>query len=156
MKVLKKIPKIIIKVSLFFIGIIVLFAFYSNSLINVNEKTISYYEELKKELETIGYAKKMYVISGKRFEFLNLILAKYGSAVKSSRHLKGEAIDILVLDINKDGESNSKDVDIVYGLLDKKIIKNKGGIGTYKKKSSFFTRQMVHFDCRAYKARWHR
>ncbi|MGB0932220.1 MAG: hypothetical protein ACPGVB_15660, partial [Chitinophagales bacterium] len=64
--------------------------------------------------------------------------------------------DILVLDVNKDGESNDKDVDIVVDILNEKIVKNEGGIGTYKKEGSFFSRQMVHFDCRGYWARWHK
>ena len=41
-------------------------------------------------------------------------------------------------------------------ILDKKIIKSKGGIGTYKNESGFFNRQMIHFDSRGTKARWHR
>jgi len=153
---MKKILRILIKVFLIFFTLTILFTLYSNSLISVSNKTVTYYEDLKKELEENGYSKSIYVISGKRFEFFNSLLAKYGNAVKTSRHLKGEAIDIIVFDVNNDGESNSTDVDIVYQLLDKKIIKDNGGIGTYKKKNSFFSRQMVHFDCRGYKARWHR
>lgn len=36
------------------------------------------------------------------------------------------------------------------------IIKEKGGIGTYKNQTEFFTQQMVHFDCRGYRARWNK
>ncbi|MEZ4685496.1 MAG: hypothetical protein R3B47_05380 [Bacteroidia bacterium] len=68
---------------------------------------------------------------------------------KGSKHLDGQAIDVVVLDVNEDGKADAEDVDIVYELLDKKIIRDKGGIGTYYKNSKdFFSRQMVHFDCR--------
>lgn len=136
--------------------ILLLFGFYSNSLLFVNPKTVEYYEKLKEELKNKGYKTKTYVISGKRPQFFNSLLAKYGNAHKNSTHLKGEAIDILVFDINDDDESNHLDVDIVYDILNNKIISKNGGIGTYKKRSGFFTRQMVHFDCRGYWARWHK
>ena len=48
---------------------------------------------------------------------------KYGNAVNHSPHLKGEAIDILVLDVNNDGKLNETDVDLVYKILDEKSIK---------------------------------
>lgn len=133
---------------------LLLFAIYSNSLLFVNPKTVEYYENLKNELRQKGYKTKTYVISGRRPQFFNSLLAKYGNASKNSTHLKGEAIDILVLDVNNDGESNHLDVDIVYNILNKKVIGNKGGIGTYKNQNGFFSRQMVHFDCRGFKTRW--
>ena len=73
-----------------------------------------------------------------------------------SRHLIGDAIDFIVFDINGDGSSNSNDVDIVYDILNKQIIKDKGGIGTYKNEKSFINKQMIHIDCRGYWARWAR
>ncbi len=73
-----------------------------------------------------------------------------------SRHLIGDAIDFIVFDINGDGSSNSDDVDIVYDILNKQIIKDKGGIGTYKNEKSFINKQMIHIDCRGYGARWAR
>ena len=60
----------------------------------------------------------------------------------------------VVLDVDNEGKSDSKDVDLVHQILDKKIIKNKGGFGTYKNESGFFHKQMIHFDCRGTKARW--
>jgi uncharacterized protein YcbK (DUF882 family) len=152
--------KIILRIILWIISIIFIlfisFTIYSNSLIGVNKTTIGYYKELKEEIVKSGYSEKLVVISGKRNVIINTLLTKFGSATKNSRHLKGEAIDVLILDINQDGIANYKDVDIVYSILNEKIIKNKGGIGTYKNKNGFFTRQMVHFDCRGYKARWKR
>lgn len=37
--------------------------------------------------------------------------------------------------------------------MDKEIIKDKGGVGTYKNQGSFMS-QMIHIDCRGTKARW--
>ncbi len=128
------------------------------SLNGVNPKVMEYNQQLKKELKAQGYSANYYVTSGKRWKWHNDLLVYFGSgAVKKSQHLHGNAIDIMVLDINKDGKSNTEDVDIVYHILDTKIIKDKGGIGTYYKKSNnFFDRQMVHFDCRGRRARWRR
>ena len=130
--------------------------FYTNSLIGVNPTVKEYYSELQNELTNSGYKARMFVISGRRWGIDNWFLSQFGSASSKSRHKHGEAIDIIVLDVNDDGESNSQDVDIVYKLLNKKIIRSKGGIGPYKNESGFFNRQMVHFDCRGKRARWHR
>ena len=129
---------------------------YTSSLIGVKRQSIDYMEELVTELKAQDYIPNFYVVSGKRWKWHNDFLSRFGGAASQSRHLRGEAIDILVLDVNKDGKSNSKDVDIVYNILNTKIIGNKGGIGTYKKEQNFFSRQMVHFDCRGHRARWHR
>lgn len=129
---------------------------YSCSLVNVKPTAIQYFHELYDELEKQGYRPSFYVTSGKRHPWHNYLLNKYGGAAKKSRHLKGEAIDIIVLDVNKDGAADAKDVDIVYNILDRKIVGNKGGVGTYKNNNLWFDQQMVHFDCRGYRARWHR
>ncbi len=129
---------------------------YCCSLINVNPIVIQYFEQLKTETTVQGYRPSFYVVSGKRHQWHNDLLVAFGGAASNSRHLKGEAIDIIVLDVNRDGTANSKDVDIIYTILNEKIIKNKGGIGTYKKDVTLFGKQMIHFDCRGHKARWHR
>jgi len=125
-------------------------------LIGVKKESKLFYSQLKKELEKSDYAPNFFVISAKRYGWDNGFLSEFGSAAKNSKHLNGEAIDLLVFDVNKDGESNTEDVDIVFKILSEKIVKNKGGIGTYKKGSNFLSRQMVHFDCRGYWARWHK
>src|SRR5688500_19875007 len=96
------------------------------------------YYELKDRLESKGYKAKLLMVSGKRFKWHNRLLARYGAA-KGSKHLDGDAMDFLVYDVNGDGTSNGKDVDIVYALLDKKIVGSKGGIGTYKNRSEEHT-----------------
>lgn len=129
---------------------------YTNSLVGVNPISKDYLQQLKEEVEKEGYEADFFVISGKRWKVDNFILNKIGQAVPNSQHLKGNAIDILVLDVNDDGQSNAADVDIIYRILDEKIIRDNGGVGTYKKAKCWHTRQMVHFDCRGIYARWHR
>lgn len=70
-----------------------------------------------------------------------------GGASKS-RHIKGEAVDMVVLDINRDGKYSDEDKQIIIDLLERKIIKNEGGIGKYP------GTRTVHMDVRGYRARW--
>ena len=139
-----------------FILAILIFLLYCNNLALANKKTVSYYKELKRRLKEKGYEPRLIVISTKRVAIHNNIQVKLSGAAKNSRHLKGDAIDFLVLDINDDGERNSADVDIVTEILEKEIMKGKGGIGTYKNDRSFTNRQMVHIDCRNERGRWAR
>lgn len=136
------------------IGVAVFLSYFNNTNL-VNPITVSYYTQLKKTLKQEGYKDRLVVVCTKRSPWVNFILNKISQAELKSRHLKGEAIDILVGDVNSDGRTNGKDVDIVFHVLDTRIIKDRGGIGTYKNKSPLI-KQMVHFDCRGYKARWHR
>ena len=129
---------------------------YCCSLVNVHPTAIQYFEQLKAETTAQGYRPSFYVMSGKRNKLHNQYLARFGGAAPQSRHLRGEAIDIVVLDVNRDNLVDETDVDIIYNILDKKIVGNKGGVGTYKNQSGLFNRQQVHFDCRGYRARWHR
>ena len=133
-----------------------LFFFYFNNTKLVNPNTKIFYNDLKDTLRQKGYPTRLLVISTKRFKWHNDIQVKLSGAAKESRHLIGDAIDFIVLDINGDGNSDNKDVDIVFNVLDKIIIKDKGGVGTYKGENSFIYRQMIHIDCRGYKARWAR
>ena len=135
---------------------VLVFLFYFNNLSAVDSKTVSYYKVLKTTLRDRGYNSNLLVISTKRFAFHNNIQVKYSGAASKSRHLKGDAIDFLVLDVNDDGKRNAKDVDIVTAILDNEIMKDKGGIGTYKNERSFIDRQMIHIDCREKKTRWSR
>jgi uncharacterized protein YcbK (DUF882 family) len=121
----------------------------------MNPKTLEFYSQLKLELKKQGYNESVIVISAKRAKWHNDLLIPYGASPQS-RHVLGEAIDLMILDINADGEWNSKDVDVVYSILDQKIISGTGGIGTYKSEGTVWDRQMVHFDCRTEKSRWHR
>jgi uncharacterized protein YcbK (DUF882 family) len=67
---------------------------------------------------------------------------------KSRSKFKGEAVDIVIDDINKDGYANKTDKDIILDLLENEIIKNDGGIGLYP------GTDRVHYDIRGTRARW--
>ena len=149
----KRILKFIIAMLLIAVG---LFFFYFNNTRLVNPATQNFYTQLKDTLRQRGFSAKLLVISTKRTKWHNDIQVKFSGAAKDSRHLIGDAIDFIVFDINDDGKSNSKDVDIAFDILDKEIIKDKGGIGTYKNENPFIDRQMIHIDGRGYKARWAR
>ena len=129
---------------------------YTNSLIGVDPIAKEKLKELRLQMLDRGYTDSFFVLSGRRWKWDNYLLNQFGGAAKNSQHLQGKAIDIIVLDVNKDGLINGGDVDLVVKVLKQSVIKNKGGIGTYKGQSGFFNRQMVHFDVRGNKARWNR
>jgi uncharacterized protein YcbK (DUF882 family) len=140
--------------TILFIAILTFFL-YNNSFRNVNPTTVAYYTDLKEILVKEGFRDKLLVISTKRDNWHNELLIKFGASSKS-RHLDGDAIDILVLDVNDDGQMDGKDVDIVYQIIDKQILKGKGGLGTYKTEDWIWNRQMIHMDCRQGSSRWNR
>lgn len=133
-----------------------IFIFYCNNLALADERTVSYYKDLKKALKDRGYQPRLLVVSTRRTKFHNNMQVKLSGAATKSKHLSGDAIDVIVLDVNNDGKRNFKDVNIVVDILEREIMKNKGGIGTYKNEGSFLQRQMVHIDCRSKKGRWSR
>ena len=65
-----------------------------------------------------------------------------------SRHIKGEAVDIFIKDIDGSGGYTPEDKKIVLDLLEHRIIRSMGGIGRYPHS------RVVHFDVRGYRARW--
>ena len=137
-------------------GGVVLAWIYAGSLIGVDRDTVGVYESLKAKVKERGYEPRFFVISGRRYWLDNKLLTSFGGASPNSRHLHGDAVDIIVLDVNDDGVADSKDVDVLHRILNEELIENKGGIGTYKNESGFFDRQMVHFDLRGHRARWSR
>lgn len=70
-----------------------------------------------------------------------------GGATRS-RHQWGEAIDLLVGDVNHDGELDQADKKPLLALLEEEIIADGGGVGRYPHS------QVIHMDVRGYKARW--
>lgn len=104
-------------------------------------KTIELQEELlKQNYNTSGF----YITNGHRHPSYN---EKIGGA-SLSRHIKGQAVDITVTDINNDGKITLKDKDIVIDILENTVIKNQGGIGLYPKTMH------LHYDVRGKRARW--
>ena len=148
---IKKLFKIILFVLLFIT--ITFFTVFNNTSL-ASQVTYGYYKKLKEVLVEKGYQPKMLVICTYRFKWLNYLLVKFNSAAPESWHTKGSAIDFIVFDINADGKSDAKDVDIAKEILDKEIIKSNGGIGTYKTDKHTLNHQMIHIDDRGYKARW--
>lgn len=148
--------RLLIRSALFLIFLVALTLTYTSSLIGVKEETVQAYRSLKAELRRQGHDPSLLVISGRRYWLDNRILSTFGGASRKSRHMRGQAIDVVVLDVNEDDDINRKDVDIVYRILDRQIIGDSGGLGTYKNESDFLSRQMVHFDTRGRRARWHR
>jgi uncharacterized protein YcbK (DUF882 family) len=132
------------------------FFLYCNNTGLANPKTVAFYYQLKDTLRSRGYSGRLLVVSTRRLNIHNQIQVRYAGAASRSRHLAGDALDFLVLDINGDGSADGRDVDIVYRILDREIIRGQGGIGTYKKERSFVDRQMIHIDCRGVRARWSR
>ena len=65
-----------------------------------------------------------------------------------SRHISGDALDIVVDDINRDGKRNTVDKDIVLDMCERIVIEKQGGIGRYP------GTQVVHIDLRGKRARW--
>ena len=148
----KLIKRILTVLGLLVIGIWL----YAGSLIGVEKEARIAYKKLRKEIRNKGFQPKIFVISGKRWNLDNQILTRLSSASKNSQHLTGKAIDIIILDVNEDGEVDGKDVDLVYQILEEKILNGSGGIGTYKNEKGFLNKQMIHFDLRKNKSRWNR
>ncbi len=110
-----------------------------------NKKIFYKLLELQEELEKQGYNKNGFeVVNGHRHPTYN----EQVKGASQSRHIKGEAVDLSIYDINNDGYSNKTDKDIVLDILENKIIKNEGGLGLYP------GTQSVHYDVRGHRARW--
>lgn len=111
----------------------------------IDKKLLYRMLDLQKALSEKGYDPDgFYVRDGHRYPVHN---EERGGASRS-QHIAGKATDIIVQDINKDGQANQKDKQIVLDLLEDKIIKNKGGVGRYPGS------MVVHFDVRGHRARW--
>lgn len=111
----------------------------------VDKRVLKKLLQLQNMLVEGGYDGNAFaVVNGYRHPAYN---KKVGGA-SQSRHILGQAIDISIRDINRDGRINKADKKIVLELLDKKIIKSFGGLGLYPNSQS------VHLDTRGYRARW--
>lgn len=142
-----------ISVIIFLIAYLV----FCKTLIGVNSQSVVYYHVLQQQLKEKGYAPRFWIISTLRPTWFNDVLGAFeGGTAPISRHIVGDAIDIVVMDVNKDGEANYEDVKIVKEILTQEVIGKNGGIGTYPHAYDFISRQMIHFDCRGYAAQWER
>jgi uncharacterized protein YcbK (DUF882 family) len=100
---------------------------------------------LKQTLRKRGYDENAFWIGfGQRHPQLN----KEVGGASVSFHIQGKAIDINILDIDKDGVPTKADKKIVMDMLENEIIGKYGGVGRYPWSMT------IHFDVRGYYARW--
>jgi hypothetical protein len=115
--------------------------------------------QLKKKLISIKLKEKGFhggyiLISEKRHKWYNNILS---NSSDNSFHLKGMAVDFWLMDLNKDGGWNKKDIDLMVNIInevEKEHPELAGGTGTYLNSGTLASR-MVHTDVRCNKKSWH-
>jgi len=101
--------------------------------------------DLQYELEKQGYDHNAFYINfGHRSPQCNDLVG----GANGSRHMRGQAVDIVIKDIDQNGITNDEDKQIVLDIVENKIIGDKGGVGRYPGS------MVIHFDTRGYKARW--
>ncbi len=101
--------------------------------------------ELRQWLDQQGYdAQTLSVRSAYRSPSINW--TKGGATL--SRHMSGDALDLEIGDINRDGTYSPEDKEIVERICDVRFIGNKGGIGRYPGS------RVLHIDLRGHRARW--
>lgn len=99
---------------------------------------------IKESLKNEGYNVRWFMISGRRSVIANSILI---NASKNSHHLRGNAIDVFVIDIDGDNKFTQKDLDIVKKhnrIIESRYPELRGGLGTYTSRP--IAKRMVHFD----------
>jgi len=110
----------------------------------VDKKMLYMVLDLILELDKQGYDKYgFYVRESHRHPKFNE--ARNGAS--QSQHLYGKAADLVIEDINKDGDITDEDKQIVLKILEE-IVGNDGGLGLYPGTMT------VHVDSRGYAARW--
>jgi hypothetical protein len=103
---------------------------------------------IKSELRQQGYQPLWIIISQKRSQWYNDLLS---NSVKDSKHLKGKAIDIFVLDINGDWRYDQTDFDLIKNTSINVEVNNpayEGKVYNYLKNKSPLSRRMVHLELR--------
>lgn len=129
----------------------------------LREKLILKLELILEKMNEQGYSCNTFsVMSGYRTPYYNKLIGN----VKYSRHIYGGAADIFIDldpvdnmmdDLNKDGQINWKDANILYTVIDNLYGKKFytpfiGGLGLYKKNPNHGP--FVHVDVRGFRARW--
>lgn len=135
---MKKVVILLILVIVF-IGIKLTFFYPANDDVTMKLRMI------KDEISKRGYNNNWFIISSKRSDWYNKILA---NSAKDSYHLYGKAIDIYVIDINGDYKFDNEDIKIFKSANEyiEKLYPNLiGRVGTYRSKG-YFTRHMIHVD----------
>ncbi len=114
-------------------------------LVGSSERVHGRVEAIRTQLEQQGHSPQWFIISQRRYSFYNMILR---NAVKKSNHLKGEAIDLYIIDINGDGVYDIHDFELI-NAASKKVGRSsprlKGEVFDYLRRG-FFSRRMVHVE----------
>lgn len=111
----------------------------------INERLLYRILELQNALKEMGHNSDAFTVrSGHRTPQRN----KQVEGAGSSRHIVGEAADLVIGDINMDGRFTQDDKAIVLKLVDERIIAHRGGVGRYPGS------RVVHIDVRGRRARW--
>lgn len=101
--------------------------------------------DLSDRMEEKGLnARGVRVFSGYRSPSRNDVVG----GARNSMHLYGNALDIRVGDVDRDGRIDAEDKQKVYQILDLELIGNKGGLGFYP------GAKVLHMDLRGSRARW--
>lgn len=101
--------------------------------------------DLQHSLKAYGYDPYAFRInSGHRTPSHNRIVG----GARGSRHQRGDALDLSIGDVDRNGWSDRRDKAIVLRILDGRVIGSRGGLGLYP------GTQTVHMDLRGYRARW--
>ncbi len=111
----------------------------------VDEKVIHKTLDFQNALYKKGYNETGFkIVNGFRHPKYNSEIG----GVPKSHHQLGEAIDIVIGDVDDNGAANQEDKSIILDILENEIIKDEGGVGRYLGTMS------VHYDTRGYRARW--
>jgi uncharacterized protein YcbK (DUF882 family) len=101
--------------------------------------------ELQENLRAKGYnPDAIRITSGHRTPMHNRIVG----GARSSRHQRGDAIDLRIGDVDRNGRTNRNDKQLVLDILERRVIGSRGGLGLYP------GTQTVHMDLRGHRARW--
>ncbi len=112
----------------------------------IDKNVIEVFQKLRLELDKKGYNfEKLKITSAFRNPNYNKLIG----GASCSQHQNGNAIDISVGDVNNDKKIDKMDVEIIYNLLNEKLIGNSGGLGQYENHPF-----LIHFDTRGHRARW--
>ena len=107
---------------------------------------------IDRKLDEKGFRRWYFVSSGRRSQWYNDLLG----TVKKSYHIRGMAIDIVVLDIDGDWVFDNRDISILEGInreVEREHPELVGAFGTYRKEGGLYA-NMVHLDTRGRPVRY--
>jgi hypothetical protein len=102
--------------------------------------------DIRRELEGQGHRPTWFIISQRRSQIYNAVLA---NSVKRSKHLRGRAIDLFVVDADGNGNYDRRDFELIREASARCERRNPGYSGAvydYLDRKSRLTRHMVHVE----------